>query len=298
MFITIIGANTYALIDALRSYNNVVHLCPTSLQHGGGYWNQLTAITKESKRLTQKITQRKTNLIIIERRSLLCSGLAETLRAKGLNVLAPAIWPTWIMTSRVRMNQFLHIHSISAAEGHVEYGGLLPNNGFKPPFYIKSDWPAQNSVVRVSKVTIANEALRKLLSPSTFPAANYSVLVQEGLQGPRVRAYALSDGVRAVFLGSTPEVDNKTAVELQWRVFQPLVDAFRKTTAPRGMTTAPYRGLIGVKIFLTKDGPKATSTNVVFGEKGAKVAAQYGADLAPMLYAAATGSLEEHHNAA
>jgi phosphoribosylamine---glycine ligase len=136
-------------------------------------------------------------------------------------------------------------------------------------------------------------------------------VIEEHLTGPEVSFFVISDGIRAVPIGTAQ--DHK-------RIFDddlgpntggmgafapsPLVDAhlhdrvMTEIVGPviSGMASEgrPYRGVLYVGLMLTKEGPKVIEFNVRFGDPEAQVILPLIEEpLLPLLMAAARGNLHQ-----
>jgi phosphoribosylamine--glycine ligase len=137
------------------------------------------------------------------------------------------------------------------------------------------------------------------------------VVIEECLEGPEVSFFVLSDGVRAVRVGTAQ--DHKRVFDddrgpntggmgafapsplvdaaLEARVMRDIVDPVIAGMAAEGH---PFRGVLYVGLMLTGSGPKVIEFNVRFGDPEAQVVLPLiDEPLMPVLVGAAAGSLRQ-----
>jgi len=144
-----------------------------------------------------------------------------------------------------------------------------------------------------------------------FGAAGDRLVVEECLSGPEVSFFAISDGSRAVPIGTaqdhkrifdgdrgpntggmgafapSPLVDG----ELEARIMQEIVDPVIAGMAAEGHA---FRGFLYAGLMLTPNGPKVIEFNVRLGDPEAQVVLPLVAEpLLPLLFAAASGRLAQ-----
>src|SRR5205085_8189383 len=142
-----------------------------------------------------------------------------------------------------------------------------------------------------------------------FGAAGDRIVIEECVTGPEVSFFAISDGVRAVPIGTAQ--DHKRVFDddrgpntggmgafapsplvdaaLSSRVMREIVDPVIAGMADEGR---PYRGFLYVGLMLTAGGPKVIEFNVRFGDPEAQVILpMLDEDLSWLLASAATGAL-------
>jgi phosphoribosylamine---glycine ligase len=157
----------------------------------------------------------------------------------------------------------------------------------------------------------AEATLRAMMGDRRFGAAGDRVVIEECLTGPEVSFFVISDGSRAVPIGSAQ--DHKRIFDQDrgpntggMGAFAPsrLIDAamhdriMREIVEPviAGMAADghPFRGFLYAGLMLTVDGPKVIEFNVRLGDPEAQVILPLiDEPLAPLLAAAASGDLPQ-----
>jgi phosphoribosylamine--glycine ligase len=157
------------------------------------------------------------------------------------------------------------------------------------PVVVKADGLAGGKGVVVAQDRgEAEAAVRAAMLDRQFGAAGARVVVEECLSGPEVSFFVLSDGERAIPLGSaqdhkrifdgdrgpntggmgafapSPLLTASLESDVMRTVVRPVIDGF----AAEG---DPYRGFLYVSLMLTTDGPKVIEFNVRFGDPEAQV---------------------------
>jgi phosphoribosylamine--glycine ligase len=181
---------------------------------------------------------------------------------------------------------------------------------YKPPYVLKADGlAAGKGVVVAQDLREAERAIRAAMTEERFGAAGRTLVIEECLNGPEVSFFVLSDGTRAVPLGTAQDHkrifdDDKGPNTGGMGAFapSPLVDAalhrrvMTEIVQPviAGMSAEghPFTGFLYVGLMLTADGPKVIEFNVRFGDPEAQVILPRLTDpLAPLLADAARGAL-------
>jgi phosphoribosylamine--glycine ligase len=188
----------------------------------------------------------------------------------------------------------------------------LRGEEFGFPVVVKADGLAAGKGVVVAGDRITAEAaVTTAMGERRFGSAGDSVVIEECLDGPEVSFFAISDGARAVPIGTaqdhkrifdgdrgantggmgafapSPLVD----VPLEARIMREIVDP---VIAGMAAEDRPFRGVLYAGLMLTSSGPKVIEFNVRFGDPEAQVVlALIDEPLLPLLVAAAAGSLRQ-----
>ena len=136
-------------------------------------------------------------------------------------------------------------------------------------------------------------------------------MIEEHLVGPEVSFFVISDGIRAIPIGTAQDhkriFDNDQGpntggmgafapsplidARIHDRVMSEIVEPVIAGMANEGR---PYRGVLYVGLMLTPTGPQVIEFNVRFGDPEAQVILPLiGEPLLPLLMAAASGKLEQ-----
>src|SRR5204863_1462476 len=180
------------------------------------------------------------------------------------------------------------------------------------PVVLKADGLAAGKGVTIADDHAAAEsAITVAMRDRRFGAAGERIVIEEHLSGPEVSFFVLSDGTRAVPIGSAQ--DHKRVFDddrgpntggmgafapsplvdaaLQSRVMQEIVDPVIRGMAAEGH---PYRGFLYVGLMLTASGPRVIEFNARLGDPEAQVILPLiDEPLVPLLVAAAAGSLTQ-----
>jgi phosphoribosylamine--glycine ligase len=190
--------------------------------------------------------------------------------------------------------------------------GLIRSGELGLPLVVKADGlAAGKGVVVASDRATAEEAVTGMMRERRFGAAGARVVLEECLSGPELSFFVLSDGERAVPIGSAQ--DHKRAFDadtgpntggmgafspsplcdgaLQDRVLRevvrPVIDGMRAEGHP-------YTGFLYCGLMLTPTGPRVIEFNVRFGDPEAQVVLPLiSGGLAEALRAAALGDVQK-----
>jgi phosphoribosylamine--glycine ligase len=233
------------------------------------------------------------DLVVIGPEGPLVAGVGDTLRRNGLAVFGPGADAARIEGSKTFAKDVMRAAGVPAAE---------PLALARPPCVVKADGLASGKGVFVCRT--ADEVDEALRSVRQFDGG---VVIEQLLEGPEVSLFALSDGRRAVPLGSAqdfkrsedgdhgpntggmgayspvPWLDDTD--ELVERIHQPVVDEL----ARRG---TPFVGCLFAGLMVSDGTPKVLEFNARFGDPETQaLMPRLDCDLLEALTAAAHGDL-------
>jgi phosphoribosylamine---glycine ligase len=264
--------------------------------------------------LVRLASDERIELVVIGPEAPLVAGLADRLRDRGIATFGPEAAAARLEGSKAWAKSVMERGGIPTARAGT-FTDLAEATAFVDALggraVVKADGLAAGKGVTVAADReTATTALRECLEGNAFGAAGSTVVVEELLEGPEVSAFALCDGTTVLPLslsqdfkrvgdGDTgpntggmgayaplPFVDAAMEAAI-WEV----ADRTVRTLASMGTT---YRGLLYVGLMLTADGPKVLEYNCRFGDPETEVVIpRLGADLAELLMACASGSLQD-----
>ncbi len=256
------------------------------------------------------------DLVVVGPEAPLVAGLADRLRGAGIPTFGPGASPAALEGSKAFAKAFMQRRRIPTARFRVftDLEGAtrhLASPEASYPLVVKADGlAAGKGVVIASDPPAAVEAATGMLSGRDFGAAGSTIVVEEKLEGREASFFVLSDGERFVELDSCQDykrlldgdlgpntggmgayspsahLDEATRKRIVGEIVEPTV----RGLAEEGR---PYRGVLYVGLMLTAEGPKVLEYNVRFGDPETQVLLpRLDGDWLPVLYAAATGSIE------
>jgi phosphoribosylamine---glycine ligase len=189
---------------------------------------------------------------------------------------------------------------------------VIASNVLGWPVVIKADGlAAGKGVVIADDRAIAESAVRAAMQEHRFGAAGARLVIEECLTGQEVSFFALSDGTRAVPIGTahdhkriadddrgpntggmgafapSPLIDAATEVRIMREIIEPVIGAM----AAEG---SAFRGFLYAGLMLTTAGPQVIEFNVRLGDPEAQVILPLiDEPLLPLLVGAATGALRQ-----
>ena len=245
----------------------------------------------------------------------LANGVADVFAAAGRPLFGPCKAAARLESSKVYAKRFMARHGIPTARFRVcdtadAALAAVAGEAFGFPVVVKADGLAAGKGVTVAPDReTAEAAVRAAMVDGRFGAAGSSVVIEECLAGEEASFFVLCDGRRGLALPSaqdhkrafdgdrgpntggmgafapSPLVSRALADRVMAEVVQPTLDGLRADGAE-------YRGVLYVGLMLTRDGPQVIEFNVRFGDPEAQVVLpMIETDLAPILFAAATGDL-------
>ena len=252
----------------------------------------------------------RVDLVVIGPEAPLVAGVADAVRAAGIDCFGPSREAAALEGSKAFAKQVMAEAGVPTAMAHLcttlaEVGHALDQ--FATPHVVKDDGLAggKGVVVTDDRQAAIDHAAACLARPGG------AVVVEEFLDGPEVSLFAITDGVTAVPL--VPAQDFKRVGDgdfgpntggmgayapLPWappglvdevmaRVIQPTID----TMAARG---TPFSGLLYAGLALTSRGTRVIEFNARFGDPETQVVlALLRTPLAGVLRSAARGTLAD-----
>lgn len=253
-------------------------------------------------------------LVVIGPEAPLVDGLADSLRAAGIDTFGPSQQAAQLEGSKGFTKELCRRANIPTARYErctsleAAWGAL---KRFKPPFVLKADGlAAGKGVVIAETYEEAQEALNEMFD-GKFGSAGSEVVIEQFLTGEEASFFALTDGETIVPIGTAqdhkrvgegdrgPNTGGMGAYspapvlteELQAQVMREIVEPTVRTMAAEGM---PYSGVLYAGLMLTRDGPQLIEYNARFGDPECQVLMmRLESDLVELMQACARGTLGE-----
>lgn len=243
-------------------------------------------------------------------------GIADAFINNGQLLLGPTAAAAQLETSKAFAKSFMDRHGIPTARFHIADSqadalDVIRHGSFGFPVVVKADGLAAGKGVVIAQTREeAEDAIRAAMSAGRFGSAGERVVIEEYLTGPEVSYFVLSDGQRALPIGTAQ--DHKRIFDddrgpntggMGAYAPSPLVDAALDAAIRRdivqpviaGMAADghPFRGFLYVGLMLTPNGPRVIEFNVRLGDPEAQVLLPRIAEpLTPLLADAARGALK------
>jgi phosphoribosylamine--glycine ligase len=254
------------------------------------------------------------NLVVVGPEAPLVAGLADVLRATGINVFGPSAAAAQLEGSKgftkdlcarynIPTGAYRRFTEAAAAKAYVEEQGA--------PIVVKADGLAAGKGVTVA-MTI-EEALAAIddCFDGAFGSAGAEVVVEAYLDGEEASFFCLSDGKTALALATAqdhkrvgdgdtgpntggmgayspaPVMTDEMVARTMTEIIEPTI---------RGMAESgyPFTGVFFAGLMITAKGPELIEYNVRFGDPECQVLMmRLKSDLLGLLYAAATGTLDQ-----
>lgn len=303
------GAREHALVNALAHGNgagNDVHAAP-------GNPGMTAATCHPDIRTTEQIVglcrDLSVDLVVVGPEVPLVEGLADILRAEGIDVFGPSKSAARIEGSKAFAKDVMAKAGVATARAEQiteerDVDEVLSH--FEAPYVVKDDGlAAGKGVVVTEDLQAAKAHAHEVL------AAGNPVLVESFLDGPEISLFCLVDGETVVPL--LPAQDHKRVGDndegpntggmgayapLPWvsqdnvdRIVNDVVRPVAKQMVAQG---DPYSGLLYAGLAWGKKGPAVVEFNCRFGDPETQsVLALFGSDLSEYLLATAQNRLSE-----
>ena len=247
----------------------------------------------------------RVDLVVIGPEAPLVAGVADAVRGAGIACFGPSAAAARLEGSKVFAKEVMAAAGVPTArsrycESVAEVAAALDH--FGAPHVVKDDGLAAGKGVIVTDDRAAALAHAQGCLP---------VVVEEFLDGPEVSLFAITDGLTALPL--QPAQDFKRVGDrdqgpntggmgaytpLPWAppglVDEIMESVVEPTIAELGRQGTPFVGLLYAGLALTSHGLRVVEFNVRFGDPETQaVLAKLDSPLGQVLYAAATGNLEE-----
>jgi phosphoribosylamine--glycine ligase len=312
------GAREHALAARLSAERDVGEvLCAPGNPGIARIARTLAADLADPDALLALAAREQIDLTVVGPELPLSVGIADRFAADGRLLFGPTRAAAALESSKAFAKAFMARHQVPTARFHTSPSlddalATVRSGEFGFPIVLKADGlAAGKGVVIATDRAAAEAAVVSAMRDRRFGAAGDRLVVEECLSGPEVSLFVVSDGTRALPIGSAQ--DHK-------RVFDedrgpntggmgafapsPLVDAalhariMREIVEPviAGMAADgyPFRGFLYVGLMLTPSGPKVIEFNVRLGDPEAQVILPLiDEPLLPLLLAAATGELRQ-----
>jgi phosphoribosylamine--glycine ligase len=245
-------------------------------------------------------------------------GITDAFRAAGYPVVGPTRAAARLETSKVFAKDFMARHGVPTARyvtcaSADDARAVLRGGEFGFPVVLKADGlAAGKGVVVATDAAMAEDAVRAVMIDRQFGEAGARVVVEEFLQGTEASFFVLCDGRTALPLSSaqdhkrvfdddrgantggmgafapSPLVTEQVRQRVMREIVHPVLEGLRGDGHD-------YTGFLYVGLMLTAEGARVVEFNVRFGDPEAQVVVpMIEGELAPLLMAAATGSLDGH----
>jgi phosphoribosylamine--glycine ligase len=261
--------------------------------------------------------QEHIDLTIVGPEVPLSLGIVDRFTAEGRLIVGPTAAAARLESSKAFAKAFMQRHGVPSArfaicESAAEGLARLRSGAFGLPVVIKADGlAAGKGVVIATSQEEAEAAVRAAMEERRFGDAGARLVIEECMTGPEVSFFALSDGERALPIGTaqdhkrifdddrgpntggmgafapSPLVDDALGARIMRDIVNPVVSGM----ADEGY---PFRGFLYAGLMLTPGGPRVIEFNARLGDPETQVILPRITDpLLPMLVASASGKLEQ-----
>jgi len=242
-------------------------------------------------------------------------GVADRFERAGRLLLGPSQASARLESSKAFAKAFMERHHVPTArfrtcESFDDALAAVRSGEFGLPVVLKADGLAAGKGVVIAEDCVAAEAaVKAAMSERRFGAAGDRLVIEECLTGPEVSFFVISDGGRALSIGSAQ--DHKRIFDddrgantggmgafapsplvdpgLEARIMQEIVDPVIAGMAEEGHA---FRGFLFVGLMLTPAGPRVIEFNARLGDPETQVILPLiDQPLLPLLVDAAEGRL-------
>src|SRR3954464_10902203 len=283
------GAREHALVARLASERDVGELVAAPGNPGIARLARTLPVDISDPEAVRSLAEREQiDFTIVGPELPLSVGIADRFAADGRLLFGPTQAAARLESSKAFAKAFMARHAIPTARFRIcesldEALASVRRGEFGVPVVLKADGLAAGKGVVIAEDRAAAElAIIDAMRDRKFGAAGDRVVIEECLTGPEVSFFAISDGSRAVPIGTAQ--DHKRVFDddrgpntggmgafapsplmdaaLDARVMREIVDPVISGMAAEG---CPFRGFLFVGLMLTADGPKVIEFNARLG---------------------------------
>ncbi len=312
------GAREHALVARLATERDVSDIVAAPGNPGiARLARSVPADLQDPDALVELATREAIDLTIVGPELPLSVGVADRFAEAGALLFGPTQAAAALESSKAFAKAFMARHGVPTARFHlceVEAAALdvIGSGEFEYPLVLKADGlAAGKGVVIAADRAAAERAVADAMRDRRFGAAGERLVVEEHLTGPEVSFFVISDGARAVPIGTaqdhkrifdddcgpntggmgafapSPLVDEALEASILHDIVVPVI----RGIAGEGH---PFRGFLYAGLMLTANGPKVIEFNVRLGDPEAQVVLPLVDEpLLPLLLAGATGRLHQ-----
>lgn len=312
------GAREHALCVRLASEREVSQLmCAPGNPGIARIVPSVHADLNDPNALVDLAARERIDLTVVGPELPLSGGVADRFSAAGRLLFGPTAAAAQLESSKAFAKAFMQRHRVPTARFHTAESeddamSVVRSGEFGWPVVLKADGlAAGKGVVIADDRQSAEAAITAAMRERRFGAAGDRLVIEECLTGPEVSFFVISDGRRAVSMGSaqdhkrifdgdhgpntggmgafapSPLVDEALHAQIVREIVEPVIAGM----ADEGH---PFRGFLYCGLMLTSLGPKVIEFNVRLGDPEAQVILPLiDEPIAPMLVAAATGELRQ-----
>jgi phosphoribosylamine--glycine ligase len=311
------GGRDHAMVWKLASERSVSHIVCAPGHAGISRVARCIPVDPTDPHAVAEIARREEiDFTIIGPELPLSRGVADVFAAEGDLLFGPTQRGGRLESSNVFAKEFMLRCSVPTAryrscDTAAQAITVLRSGEFGFPVVLKADGlAAGKGVVVAADLPDAESQVQSMMVDKRFGQAGARLVIEEVLVGREASFFVLSDGTRALPLGSAE--DHKRALDgdagpntggmgayapsslfdagTQARVMSEIVLPVLEGMRSEG---SEFRGFLFVGLMLTVEGPKVIEFNVRFGDPEAQVILpMIGDDLGTLLMSAAAGELE------
>jgi phosphoribosylamine--glycine ligase len=310
------GGREHALVWKLAAERNVGEVVCAPGNPGIARLARCVPVDPADPRALVAVAEREDiDLTIVGPELPLSRGVADAFAAEHRLLFGPTERAARLESSKVFAKDFMRRHGVPTAryrscDSAAQALAVLQSGEFEFPVVLKADGLAAGKGVVISPdLKSAESEVRAMMVDRRFGEAGARLVIEERLLGREASFFVVSDGTRAVAVGSAE--DHKRALDGDrgpntggMGAYAPS-SSFDRTTEGRVMNEIvlpvvegmrgegnEFRGFLFAGLMLTEDGPKVIEFNVRFGDPEAQVVLPTVADDLSVLAAeAAAGEL-------
>ena len=255
---------------------------------------RIVAVRQEVDDLLALAEREQADLTVVGPELPLSQGVADAFRRRGLAIVGPTRAAAALECSKSFAKGFMARHAVPTArylvaESEKEARRMIAEGELGFPVVVKADGlAAGKGVVIAPDRDAASAAVSAMMGDRKYGDAGSRVVLEECLTGPELSFFVLSDGERAIPIGSaqdhkrafdddrgpntggmgafspSPLCDAPMEARIVRDVVQPVLDGMRAEGSP-------YTGFLYCGLMLTPLGPRVIEFNVRFGDPEAQV---------------------------
>jgi phosphoribosylamine--glycine ligase len=312
------GAREHAVVARLAGERDVAELiCAPGNPGISAIARTTPADISQPETLARLADREQIDLTVVGPELPLSLGIVDRFAEAGRLICGPTARAARLESSKAFAKAFMARHGVPTARfrtcENVDQALAAVDSGeFGFPLVLKADGlAAGKGVIIAENRREAESAIAAVMTDRRFGEAGARLVVEECLAGPEASFFVISDGTRALPIGTaqdhkrifdddrgpntggmgafapSPLIDEPLQSRIMHEVIEPVVNGM----AAEG---DPFHGFLYVGLMLTDAGPKVIEFNVRLGDPEAQVILPRIAEpLLPLIVAAAAGQLHQ-----
>ena len=285
------GGREHAIVKALVRSTSVEKVYALPGSAGISLDAEVIATNMNAEAVYKAVSEFSIDVVVIGPEDPLVAGMADSLRAQGVQVFGPDRAGALLEGSKVRSKEFMNKYNIPTAHSVVVKTvreAMKQAEGFTPPYVLKADGLAAGKGVFICKTLEELESSsRDIFEVKTLGEAGSCALLEQFQPGYELSYFVLTNGKEFVSLPMAQDhkklldgdegpntggmgtvapmkIDQKLEKIILEKIVEPTIEGLKNENFD-------YRGVVFIGLMMTDSGPQVLEYNVRFGDPETQV---------------------------